>query len=298
MTYTRIDLSKYIDIPIWYGCNNNCIICMLSGLKRKLPVVGFELFQKIINNIINDGGYKNLILSGAEITTFEELEKYLQFAASFGWFEKIQIQTNGRKLSDKDYLGRLIGSGANEFFISIHGLENVHDTVTRTRGAFKETVQGIRNLEKFDVNVITNTVLTKINYYDVKAVMAFMCNEAVSELHLWNFCPMESTDSRELLVSMKDFATVLPEILSVIKSSGKALTLKHFPQCLSIREPGFFDSRVPMLLIHELFWRKFGQNEFGMCIHRDVCKAKGCAGLSRAHIEKYGDERNLLSPIM
>lgn len=271
---------------------------MLSGLKRKLPVVGFELFQKVINNIIDDGRYKNLILSGAEITTFEELEKYLQFAVSFGWFEKIQIQTNGRKLSDNDYLKRLIESGANEFFISIHGLESVHDMVTRTLGAFKETVQGIRNLKKFDVNVITNTVLTNINYHDLKAVVAFLCNESVSEVHLWNFCPMERTDSRELLVSMNDFAAVLPEILSVIKSSGKALVLKHFPQCLPIRRPGFIDSQVPMLLIHEIFWRKFGQNEFGTCIHRDVCKAEGCAGLSSAYIEKYGDEKNLLSPIV
>jgi len=45
---------------------------MLSGLKRKLPVVGFEMFQKMIQNIIRDGRYRNLILSGAEITTLKQ----------------------------------------------------------------------------------------------------------------------------------------------------------------------------------------------------------------------------------
>ena len=35
-----------------------------------------------------------------------------------GWFETIQIQTNGRKLAEPAYLRRLIEAGVNEFFIS------------------------------------------------------------------------------------------------------------------------------------------------------------------------------------
>jgi MoaA/NifB/PqqE/SkfB family radical SAM enzyme len=297
MVYSRIDLNQYVDIPVWYGCNNNCVICMLSGLKLKLPVVGLELFQNVIQNIIREGRYRNLILSGAEITTFDRLEEYLQYARSFGWFEKIQVQTNGKKLSETDYLRRLIHSGVNEFFISVHGLETVHDTITRTNGSFKQTFQGIRNLEKFDVNVITNTVLTKINFDSLTAVMSFLCNESVSELHIWNYCPMETRDSKDLLVDLKAFVRILPEITSRIKRSGKALVLKHFPLCLPIDEPGFLDNRVPMLLMHELFWQKFGENRFGTCIYKDACWTVNCAGLSDAYMKKYGEERNLLTPM-
>jgi len=297
MVYSRIDLNQYVDIPVWYGCSNDCIICMLSGLKRKLPVVGFELFQEVIQNIIRDGRYRNLILSGAEITTFDLLEEYLQYAGSFGWFEKIQLQTNGKKLSENDYLERLIHSGVNEFFISVHGLETVHDAITRTDGSFKKTLQGIRNLEKFDVNVIINTVLTRINFDSLTAVMSFLCNESVSELHIWNYCPMETRDSKDLLVDLNAFVRILPEITSRIKLSGKALVLKHFPLCLPIDEPGFLDNRVPMLLMHALFWQKFGENRFGACIYKDACRAVNCAGLSEAYMKKYGDERNLLTPL-
>ena len=165
MTYDRIDLSKYIVISIWFGCNNNCSICMLSGMKRSLPVIGFDRFKEILSDVMNDRGFENLILSGAEVTTFDDLDRYIQFAASLGWFKKIQIQTNGRRLSDKKYLKHLIDCGVNEFFISIHGFEEVHDSITRTRGAFKETMRGLKNLEAFDVNVISNTVLTKTNYH-------------------------------------------------------------------------------------------------------------------------------------
>ena len=296
-TYARIDLTKYIVISIWFGCNNNCAICMLSGLKRKLPAIGFDRFKKALIDIINHGRYKNLILSGAEVTTFDNLEKYVQFAASLGWFEKIQVQTNGRNLSNKNYLIRLIDCGVNEFFISIYGLEEVHDSMTCIRGSFIETMEGLKNLEAFDVNVISNTVLTKTNYHDMVRLITCLSKEKISEIHLWNFFPMEKIDSGDFVVSMKDVSALIPKIFPVTDQAGKPLVMKSFPECLSFGKPWFFDSRFPVTLLPNMFWEKFSKNEFGMCVHRDTCQAKTCWGLSSAYIRKYGDERNLLSPI-
>ena len=297
-TYTRVDLTKYIVISIWFGCNNNCAICMLSGLKRKLPAIGFDRFKRVLIDIMNDGRFENLILSGAEVTTFDDLDKYIRFASSLGWFKKIQIQTNGRKLSDKDYLNRLIDCGLNEFFISIYGLEKVHDAVTRTQGSFKETMKGLKNLEPLDVYVISNTVLTKMNFSEITRLMAVLSKEKINELHLWNFFPMEKTDSKNLLVSMTDLVALLPELASTIKPSGKPMVLKSFPECLSIGAPVFFDSGFPVTILPDIFWREFSENSFGTCIYRNVCRAEACWGLSNAHIQKYGDERVLLSPIV
>jgi MoaA/NifB/PqqE/SkfB family radical SAM enzyme len=230
---------------------------------------------------------------------YAHLDKYIQYAESLGWFKKIQIQTNGRRLSDRKYLKHLIDCGVNEFFISIHGLEEVHDAITRTRGSFRETLEGIHNLQAYPVNVITNTVLTKLNYQDVAPLMSNLCHTVATEIHLWNFYPMERTDTRDLVVSMKDFVALLREILSTVKPVGKPLVLKSFPECLAMGEPGFFDSGYPVTILPDMFWRKFSENRFGMCIyrHRDECKAWECWGLSSAYIQKYGDERELLSPI-
>lgn len=299
MTYNRVDLSSYCVISIWFGCNNNCFICMLSGLKRQLPGIGFEGFKKALIDIRDEGRFENLILSGAEVTTFKDLYKYIQFAASLGWFKKIQIQTNGRRLADKDYLNRLIEIGVNEFFISIHGLEKVHDAITRTPGSFGETIQGIRNLESYSVNVITNTVLTTFNYHHVPQLMSSLCHTRASEIHLWNFYPMERTDSKNLVVSIRDFTRLLHNILPTFREAGKPLVLKSFPECLSEGEPGFFDSRYPATVLPDIFWKKFSESGFGMCIYRQrgECKNLECWGLSDAYIQKYGDERDLLSPL-
>jgi MoaA/NifB/PqqE/SkfB family radical SAM enzyme len=300
MTYTRVDLTQYVVISICFSCNNDCSICMLSGLKRKFPAIGFDRFKNVIIDIVNSSRFENLILSGAEVTTFNDLDKYVQFAASLGWFKKIQIQTNGRRLSEKGYLRHLIDCGVNEFFISIHGLDDVHDAVTRTSGSFDELAAGLKNLEAYDVNVISNTVLTKTNLHDMARLMTFLSNERISEIQLWNFFPMERTDTRDLVVSMKDFTEVLPEILSIVKRAGKPLVLKSFPECLSMGEPGFFDSLFPVTVLPDVFWRKFSESGFGTCIYRqrEECKAWKCWGLSSAYVQKYGDERNLLKPMM
>ena len=292
-----IDLRKYIVISAWHACNNDCTICMLSDVKDKMPAMGFDLFRNVVERIADDNRFESLILSGAEITTFEALEKYVRFATSLGRFKKIQIQTNGRKLSDMDYVERLIDAGVNEFFISVHGLKQTHDAITRVPGSFDETMGGIRNLEDKDVNVMTNTVLNKLNYPGIPGLMTDLCQLPISEIHMWNFYPMESTDTRDLVVSMKEFLALLPKVLSIVEPSGKPLVLKSFPECLSIEEPGFFDSGYPETLIPDVFWKKFGENRFGTCVYKDQCDDWECWGLSGAYIEKYGDERGLLSPI-
>jgi len=74
--------------------------------------------------------------------------------------------------------------------------------------------------------------------------------------------------------------------------------LKSFPECLSRGGPGFFDSLYPVTLLPDRFWREFSECGFGTCVHRGPCKAWQCWGLSSAYVRKYGDERDLLSPVV
>jgi sulfatase maturation enzyme AslB (radical SAM superfamily) len=298
--YARVDLSTYVVISIWFGCNNRCTICMLGEMKEELPAIGFDQYKRALYRIREDATYQNLILSGAEVTTFGQLDRYVEFAGSLGWFKKIQIQTNGRRLADRDYIRHLVDRGVNEFFVSIQGLEAVHDAVTRVHGAFRETLEGIGHLKEFNVNVISNTVLTRANLPDIPELFALLLNEGVGELQLWNYFPMERSDTKDLVVSMKEFAALLPPLLSLGEDAGKALVFKSFPSCLSRGEPGFFDGLFPVTVLPDMFWKGFGECGFGACFHRQRggCRVRECWGLSSAYLEKYGDERDLLTPLI
>ena len=291
----RIRLAEYTVIPLWHGCNNDCIICMLSSVKGRLPAVDFDLFKELVTAIVRDGRYRRVILSGAEVTTFPLLDRYAAFAAAFGHFETIQIQTNGRRLSDAGYLRGLIDAGINEFFVSIHGPRPVHDALSRAPGSYDQTIEGIDNLRDYPVNVLTNTVLTRLNYEHVPALLAGIAETKVSEMHLWNFFPMEGKDPEELIVSMKDLLAMLPEVVPALRSNRKPLVLKAFPECLPVRDPVLVDSDFPLTLIPDVFWEALGKSGFGSCCYREVCRATKCWGLSRPYIERYGDERSILS---
>lgn len=297
-TYTRVDLSQYVVVSIWFGCNNRCSICMLGNMKHRLPVIGFDQFRHVLDRIRRDGRFKKLILSGAEVTTFDELDRYVQMAAASGWFETIQIQTNGRRLCDPVYVQHLIDCGVNEFFVSVHGLETVHDAITGVPGAFRQTLAGIRNLNGFDVNTITNTVLTRDSLGDVPALFERLLAERIGEMHLWNYFPMERTDTKGQVVRMQDFIDLLPKVLALGERFSTAVVLKGFPACLDMGEPGFFDGLFPVTVLPDMFWRQFGECGFGTCVYRDRCQAEVCWGLSSAYIERYGDERERLVPIM
>jgi len=295
----RIDFSSYCVMSVWFGCNNRCTICMLSEVQERLPSLSFDRFKEVTNDLAREGRYENLILSGGEVTTFDDLDRYVQFAASIGWFKRIQIQTNGRRLADRRYVEHLVNCGVNEFFVSVQGFEETHDAVTRVPGSFRQAMAGIDNLAAYGVNIISNTVLTKANLTEIERLIDFLTGDPVNEVQLWNFFPMERTDRGNRLVSLREFTQVLPHLASSAARTRKPIVLKSFPECLSVGPPLFFDSVFPATVLPDLFWKQFGECGFGRCIHRErnACLDQECWGLSSAYVQKYGDERELLRPI-
>jgi MoaA/NifB/PqqE/SkfB family radical SAM enzyme len=284
-------------VPVWYHCNSKCTFCMVERQMGELPTITLPQFEKVIRGVVAGGHYDGLILSGGEVTTFPQLADYLSLASSFGWFRRIQIQTNARKLADADLTRRLVQAGLNEAFISLHGLEEVQDEITEIKGGWRETMQGIDNLAANGVHLITNTVLTKQNFGNLLPLIETICALPVRELHMWNFFPMAGEDRHDLLVNMNDFFALLPDILAIVERAGKPIVFKGFPECLSLGRPGFFDSKFPLNLIDKAFWDNFDENQFGNCVHKAACSAKGCFGLSGAYVRKFGQESGLLCPV-
>jgi MoaA/NifB/PqqE/SkfB family radical SAM enzyme len=299
MTYARVDFTTYVVISIWFGCNNDCSICMLGDLKRRMSGIAREEYLRLLTEIRSRGQHENLILSGAEVTTFEGLEGYVEDAARLGWFKRLQIQTNGRRLAEPGYAARLVARGLNEFFVSVQGLEPTHDRVTRRAGAFRETMAGLKTVAALHTNVISATVLTRESLPDVPELVSRLVGEGVGELQLWNFFPMEPTDTRDLVVRVPELLRMLEGLRPILLRAGKPLVLKGFPQCLAPEAPIFFDSLFPATVLPQLFWHQFSQSGWGGCVWRDAgrCRSQECWGLSKAYLAKYGDERALLTPL-
>ena len=296
--FKRVNLNEYFVVSLWFGCNNNCVTCMLSGIRNDLAPIGFEQFKKIVDDAKARGEFRNIILSGAEVTLLEDLDRYVSYVKDTGFFNRIQVQTNGRRLKNKEYLDHIVSLGVNEFFISINGFENTHDCISRSPGSYRDTMEGLHNLADYDVNVISNTVLSGMNFHEISRLIDFLVKRNISEIHIWNYFPMEPFDSKNLIISIPEFIKILPGLSDTAEKSGKPLVLKGFPECLQRDElPVYFDSDFPVTVLPEKFWEKFEKSGFGYCPHREKCCSSTCWGISKAYTEKYGDGRDILKPL-
>ena len=169
--------------------------------------------------------------------------------------------------------------------------------MTRRSGSFRDITRALDNLERFPVNVISNTVLTSINCGSLIQLMDFLAGRKISEHHLWNFFPMRRKNAGDLIVGISDFVEILPALQQIMEKAKKPLVLKSFPYCTELKAPLVHDSFFPVTVLPDKFWQEFSESGFGFCPHRQSCDALQCWGLSRAYVEKYDDERGTLRPI-
>ncbi len=153
--------KKRLDLKVGYTCNNNCRFCVVAD-KRKFGDLTTEELKKQMEE--GRKTCKDIVFTGGEVTIRKDVIELVKYAKKLK-FDVIQIQTNGRMLCSKKFCEKIIKAGANEFSPALHGhIAELHDYLTRAKGSFKQTVQGIRNLKLLGQKVITNTVVTKPNY--------------------------------------------------------------------------------------------------------------------------------------
>jgi sulfatase maturation enzyme AslB (radical SAM superfamily) len=300
--HAAISLSEYITIPVWYGCNSRCVFCMLSNLRDTLKTLPFDTYAKLIDRLVAEKKYRRLILSGGEITAFPALFEYIRYAKQQNYFHTIQIQTNGQRLAEEEFVRKLIAAGVNEFFISIHGLEQEHDRLTDNPGAFKKALAGLTALEAHDdITVITNSVITQHNYASLPKLLRLLIkNKRISEHQFWNYVPMNRADSLGLIASIRNIKNLPGEICAIMQETDRALVFKHLPECL-IPEPyrHCLHNNFSKTIIETTFWEQNKLNNFQQCFYQKngQCQSTSCSGLTEAHVQKHGDERALLKPL-
>lgn len=177
--------QKRVHINLGPVCNNNCIFCMEEDREMRY-VVNSALTPDRVNRILErNAGASEVCFTSGEPTLVEELPAYASRARELG-YERISVMTNARKLSFWGYAVKLVKSGMNFFYISIHGDEKrLHDSLVRTPGAFEQTLAGLDNvtkLKRFGVTLHTSTVVTKRNMPRFREIYGFLRSHGVDQV--------------------------------------------------------------------------------------------------------------------
>jgi len=155
-------MGSRVDVKLGFTCNNYCSFCAQGKKRDRFEDKSTEEIKDIIKK--SREKHDSIVFTGGEPTLRNDLPQLVSYAKGLG-FREIQIQTNGRRFAYIDYCKEMIASGVNQFALALHGSSSdVHDGLTKAKGSFLQTLQGIKNLASLNQYVGANCVITKPGY--------------------------------------------------------------------------------------------------------------------------------------
>ncbi|MDC1194507.1 His-Xaa-Ser system radical SAM maturase HxsC [Pseudomonadota bacterium] len=156
-------------------CNHYCLMCSQPPKNIDdsfLMEEAMELIDYLPSDLSNFG------LTGGEPTLYGE--KLVSLVNKFKIIlpnTQLDILTNGRAFKDKNYALSLADINHSQLRIAIPVYSSnptIHDYVVQAKGAFDETIKGILELKKYNVNVEIRVVLHKITIPELIPLAKFI----------------------------------------------------------------------------------------------------------------------------
>lgn len=224
---------KRIDIKIGFNCNNMCDFCAQGGKRSRVGRKSFAEIKRTLARARKEG-VSGVVFTGGEPTLHPDLLASVRAARAMG-YDSVQIQTNGRRFAYYDYCLELKNAGVTEMGPSLHGSSpEIHEALTRAPGSFREVVQGIVNCKKLGMYVLTNTVVTSLNYKDLPALARLFVHLGVNQ-YQFAFVHLVGSawENRKTLTPRKtDVLPYLRRALDVGIKAGVACYTEAIPFCL------------------------------------------------------------------
>jgi len=167
-------------------CNNGCLFCLDSECQDGTYASREEVEQCMAAGRLR--GADRLILSGGEATLHPEFVQLVAQGRELG-YSWVQTVTNGRMFAYTRFADACVEAGLNEATFSMHGhTPDLHDTLVGVRGAFRQSIAGMRNLlSRIVVNV--DVVLNRMNIPVLKELLEFYLGLGIREFDLLHMVP-------------------------------------------------------------------------------------------------------------
>ena len=197
-----------MDAAITYRCNNGCSHCYVEK-KRDIRELDASSWKKILG-VLWDVGVYHVAFTGGEATMRDDLPELVGAAEDLGMVSG--LLTNGRRLADKKYIGRLIEEGIDYFQITLESYDkSIHNKMV-CADAFDETVAGIKNATKSPIHTITNTTITKHNIKTLEKTVDFVASLGVNAFAMNGIIYSGEAKGGEMAVSEDELKAALSRV--------------------------------------------------------------------------------------
>ncbi|MHA1304031.1 MAG: PqqD family peptide modification chaperone [Candidatus Heimdallarchaeaceae archaeon] len=170
---TQFSAPLRMDLALTYNCNNKCTKCYVEE-SREIKELTTKQWKEVLDKLW-DIGIPHVTFTGGEPTLRKDLVELVEYAEDLGIVTG--LITNGRKLKDKKLVDDLVTAGIDHFQITLESHdEEIHDKMCGAKGAWKDTVEGIKNVIPTPVYVMTNTTLVPQNIADIDQTIEFLAS--------------------------------------------------------------------------------------------------------------------------
>ena len=239
--YTYIDnKSGYLGTPwnvswqVCAECNLRCRHCFFEGkenLYDKNQDLTTEKMLSIIDELADDMSIVNLTITGGEPFLRKDIFEIIKKIKSKNIV--LWIQTNATLIDDKKakLLSQLLNLKLDGIQVSLDGACEEYNKNIRGENAFTKTINGIKNLVKYNIPVTVNCTVLSYNLSNLSEIYNLCTGLKVHKFSLTRFSPANS--SQAMLVP--DSEELFTELAKIIKKSKKS------PLSLKMNAVKFFD---------------------------------------------------------
>jgi len=170
-----------MDLAVTYRCNNDCAHCY-NARERTYRELDTEHWKQILDQLWSLG-VPHIVFTGGEATLRPDLPELIRHAESNG--QITGLNTNARRLSDAKYVQQLVDAGLDHVQVTVESCdEQIHDEMMRTKGAFRQTIAGLKNALANKLYVMTNTTMLRTNVHKIPDTLDFLADLGVPTIGL------------------------------------------------------------------------------------------------------------------
>jgi len=289
-----------LTLALNYRCNSRCRFCFIEPeISGGAPDTPLELVEEVFRRNAESSAFERIIFSGAEATLRPDLPEIVAGARARGGFDYVRIQTNARRLKERDYAQQLFDAGLGEYFVSVHAPRSELDAlVTGASHGFGQMRAGLRNLLALGARVISNSAVTQDNYRELPKLARFLLQEGVRESEFWAFIEFGDIGQAHQHVRHTEALPYLLEAVTVLREAGSTVRLSWFPECLLGQHADLVANHRAFTLILDEFKQRMHDNARFSCPHQNTCPrfSRSCVGVHERYLANFGNPDDGLTP--
>jgi len=170
-----------MDLALTYRCNDNCSHCY-NARPRDYPEISTTEWKQIIDKTW-ELGIPHIVFTGGEPTLRDDLPELIAHAEANG--QITGINSNARRLSDLKFVQTLVAAGLDHIQITVESHDaEIHDHMVGKKGAWQQTIAGLRNVLATPLYVMTNTTMLRANRPYLAETLDFLAELGVPTIGL------------------------------------------------------------------------------------------------------------------